>query len=44
MQEGIPGQTPSILTALGKSQLLLALLLPPCPQDISALNPSYTRS
>lgn len=38
-QEGIPGQTPSILTALGTSQLILALLLPPCPQGVSAAKP-----
>lgn len=37
-QEGIPGQTPSI-TALGTSQLILALLLPPCPQGVSAAKP-----
>lgn len=49
MQEGDQGQTLSILTALGN--LILAALLPVCPQDVCSemgkdvrLNPSYTRN
>lgn len=43
-QEGIPGQTPSILTALGTSQLIWPSSYPHVHKASARLNPSYTRS